>query len=94
MPSQSGEYDTVEIFTPQNAPWELSGSGASIIDKKKHQLMHGRQHFPLVYTYDGSISILGQKQLEEKVVNSLIPLILNESIIVTDWIDFFNKFTF
>ncbi len=89
MPSKSGEYDTVEIFTPTNATWELSGIGSSMSDKKNHELMFGRQQFPLAYTYDGSLSVLGRKQLKKKSGINPISLILKKSCIINDLVDYF-----
>lgn len=88
-PSWTGEYDTVEVFTPENASWELSGKGADVIDKKKHELMNGRQQFPAMYTYDGSLCMLGKDQLKENSKIDPIPLILKDSCIVNDFVDYY-----
>ena len=87
-PSQSSEYDTVEIFTPPNAPWELGKSGNAVLDTETNEPMIGRQQFPSTYTYDGSLCILGSKQLEEESFPDLTPFTLKESCIVTDWVDY------
>jgi hypothetical protein len=88
QPSQSGQYNSVEIFTPENAPWELSGKGSFVIDIKKQEPMYGRQQFPLVYTYDGSLCVLSKSQLKEKSGLNPIPLILKRSHIVNDLVDY------
>ena len=88
MPSQAGEYDTVEIFTPPNASWELGGSGSTVANTKTHEPMFGRQQFPSAYTYDGSLCILGVIHLPEKMASVPNPLILKDSCIVTDWVDY------
>lgn len=88
-PSRTGEYDTVEVFTPENASWELSGKGATVIDKKKHESMYGRQQFPEMYTYDGSLCILGKDQLKENSKIDPTPLILKNSCIVNDLVDYY-----
>jgi len=93
MPSQAGEYDTVEIFTPPNSPWELEGSGATVVDTKTHEPMFGRQQFPPAYTYDGSLCILGANHLSEKMTSDPNPLILKNSCIVTDWVDYWYTVT-
>lgn len=88
IPSRSGEYDAVEVFTPENAPWELSGAGATVIDIKKNVRMFGRQQFPAMYTFDGSLSILGKKHLDKTEIVNPYPLILKKSCIVTDLVDY------
>ncbi|OEU69519.1 MAG: hypothetical protein BA863_14460 [Desulfovibrio sp. S3730MH75] len=93
MPAQSGEYDTVEIFTPANAPWELEGSGATVVNTKTHEPMFGRQQFSPAYTYDGSLCILDMKHLGEKATTDPSPLILKDSCIVTDWVDYWYTVT-
>ena len=93
MPSQAGEYDTVEIFTPPNASWELGGSGSTVASTKTHEPMFGRQQFPSAYTYDGSLCILGVGHLPEKMTSVPNPLILKNSCIVTDWVDYWYTVT-
>jgi CMP-N-acetylneuraminic acid synthetase len=93
VPSLSGEYDTVEIFTPPNAPWELQGSGVTVVDTKTHEPMFGRQQFPPAYTYDGSLCMLGAKYLIEKATSDPIPIFLEDSCIVTDWVDYWYTVT-
>ncbi|WP_319409713.1 hypothetical protein [uncultured Desulfosarcina sp.] len=88
-PSWTGEYDTVEVFTPENASWELGGKGATVIDKKKHEPMYSRQQFPEMYTYDGSLCILGKDQLKENAKIDPTPLILKDSCIVNDLVDYY-----
>ena len=88
MPSLSGEFDSVEIFAPSNAPWELEGPGTTVVDMKTHEPMYGRQQFPLAYTYDGSLCILGARYLIEKATSDPKPIILENSCIVTDWVDY------
>ena len=87
-PSQYSEYDTVEIFTPPNAPWELGTPENVVVNTKTDEPMIGRQQFPQAYTYDGSLCILVSKQLEEASPD-LTSLIIKESHIVTDWTDYF-----
>lgn len=93
MPSQAGEYDTVEIFTPPNASWELGGSGPTVVHTKNHEPMYGRQQFPPVYTYDGSLCMLDANYLIEKATSDPIPIILKDSCIVTDWVDYWYTVT-
>lgn len=93
VPAQSGEYDTVEVFAPANAPWELGGSGATVVNTKTHEPMYGRQQFPPVYTYNGSLCILGAKHLPDKSPSNPFPLILKDSCIVTDWVDYWYTVT-
>jgi hypothetical protein len=83
----------VEIFTPVNAPWELGGSGSTVVNTKTHEPMFGRQQFPPAYTYDGSLCILGVKHLPEKMTSVPNPLILKDSCIVTDWVDYWYTIT-
>lgn len=87
-PSQTGEYDTMEVFAPQNAPWKYSGNGTTVIDTKNHQPMLGRQQFPKTYTYDGSLFVIGDNQLKETSKLNLIPLVLKNSILVDDLVDY------
>ena len=88
-PSQSSEYDSVELFTPPNAPWELGKTGNVVFNTETNEPMIGRQQFPPTYTYDGSLCILvGSKQLEEESFPDLTPFTLKESCIVTDWVDY------
>ena len=89
-PSRTGEYDTVEVFTPQNASWKLSGKGIEVMDRKKHNPMLGRQQFPEMYTFDGSLCVLGKNQLKENSKANLIPLILKRSCIVNDLVDYLH----
>jgi len=85
-PSQSSEYDTIEIFTNPNAPWELSAPGATTVaDKTRHKAMFGRQQFPTTYTYDGSLCILKKNHLARTHPNTLI---MKPTYIVTDWVDY------
>jgi hypothetical protein len=51
--------------------------------------MFGRQQFPSSYTYDGTLCLFGKNHFEKKVISDPIPLILKDSSIVTDWIDYF-----
>ena len=88
QPSHMGEYNTVEMFTPENAPWELSGQGAVVINKTNNEAMFGRKQFSKVYTYDGSLCVLGKKQLQETSAVNPIPLIFKKSHIVKDWVDY------
>ncbi len=90
-PSQSSEYDTVEIFTPPNAPWELGKTGDVVFNTETNEPMIGRQQFPPTYTYDGSFCILGSKQLEEESFPDLTPFTLKESCMVTDWVDYCHR---
>jgi hypothetical protein len=55
--------------------------------------MFGRQQFPPVYTYDGSLFILGAKHWIEKATSDPIPIILEDSCIVTDWVDYWYTVT-
>ena len=93
MPAQSGEYDTVEVFAPENAPWELGGSGATVVNTKTHKPMFGRQQFPPAYTYDGSLCILGSKHLPYKSTSIPSPFVLKDSCIVTGLVDYWYTVT-
>lgn len=94
MPTRSREYDTIELFTPENAPWYLGASASSVFSEKNHKPMNGRLQFPPSYTYDGSLCILGAKHLADKKIANLFPVILEDSYIVTDWVDFWYTDTF
>jgi hypothetical protein len=87
-PAQSGVYDTMEFFTPENAPWEIGESISTVFSKINHEPMYDRRQFPPVYTYDGSLCILNRKHLPEKAKPNPFLLMLNESCIVTDWVDY------
>jgi len=89
-PSHTGKYDTVEVFTPENTPWQLSGKGTAVIDTKNYQTMLGRQQFPKTYTYDGSLCVLGENQLKEISNLNPVPLVLKYSILVDDLVDYFH----
>ncbi len=93
VPSVSGEYDTVEIFTPPNAPWELSPSESVVRDTKTCESMYGRQQFPSTYVFDGSFCILGKNHLFETETSSPMPVILKDSCIVSDWVDYWYTAT-
>ncbi len=87
--SQAGEYDTVEIFAPPGASWKWSGAGNEIIDSKKNEPLIGRQQFPPAYICDGSICLLNLNNLLEKPPNHFIPFHMENSCIVTDWVDYY-----
>ena len=93
IPAQSGEYDTVESFAPANAPWELAGPGTTLVLKSTDEPMNGRQQFPPTYAYEGSLCVLGARHLAEKTILDPIPVILEDSCIVTDWVDYWYTFT-
>jgi hypothetical protein len=93
MLSQSGEYDAVEIFSPESAPWELGESVPTVFSKQSNEPMIGRQQFPAAYTYDGSLCILGEKHLPAKSISNPFLLILKDSSIVTDWVDYWYTVT-
>jgi len=88
IPSVSGEYDTVEFFTPPNAPWELSPSESAVRDSKTCESMYGRQQFPSTYVFDGSFCILGRNHLFGTATSLPMPVILKDSCIVSDWVDY------
>lgn len=88
VPAYSGEYDTVEIFTPPNAPWELCGSGPTVFRKETQEPINGRQNFPPTFTYDGSLFIVGAEYSLEKPNSEPTPFILRNSCIATDWVDY------
>jgi CMP-N-acetylneuraminic acid synthetase len=93
VPSMSGEYDTVELFTPPNAPWELSPSESVVRDMKTCESMCGRQQFPSTYVFDGSFCILGRNHLFETETSLPMPVILSDSCIVSDWVDYWYTAT-
>lgn len=93
IPSVSGEYDTVELFTPPNAPWELSPSESVVRDSKTCEPMYGRQQFPSTYVFDGSFCILGRNFLSETATSLPMPVILKDSCIVSDWVDYWYTVT-
>jgi hypothetical protein len=93
MPAQSGEYDTMEFFTPENAPWELGESVSTVFNKISHEPMCDRQQFPPAYTYDGSFSVLSAEHLPDTEKTNLFPLILKDSCIVTDWVEYWYAVT-
>lgn len=84
----SGIYDTVECFTPENADWELGAFGSMVVDKNNHLPIQGRQQFSPVYSYDGSIFIVNASRLHPAEEMNPVPVILNRSCIVTDWVDY------
>ena len=88
VPSQSGDYDTMELFTPENASWELGDSVSAVISKKNQKPMYGRRQFEPAYTYDGSLCILVAKHLSDKTILNFLPFVLEDSCIVTDWVDY------
>jgi hypothetical protein len=87
-PAQSGEYDSMEFFVPENAPWEVGESLSTVYSKISHEPIYDRRQFPPVYTYDGSLCILNRKHLTERAKSNLFLLKLEESCIVTDWVDY------
>ncbi|MBF0244657.1 MAG: hypothetical protein HQL31_05245 [Planctomycetes bacterium] len=89
-PKQSGAYDTVEHFTPPSACWNLGGPGSVIVDKESYTPLQGRQQFAPAYWYDGSICIMNADQLVDAKSKDVLPLIIRESSIVTDWIDYYG----
>ena len=93
MPSRTGEYDTIELFTPKNAPWELGESSSVVYSKIYHEPLHSRQQFPEAYAYDGSICILNKKKLEKNAICNPVPIILKKSCIVVDWVDYLYSVT-
>ena len=93
VPAQSGKYDTVEVFAPANAPWELGGLRGTVVNKKTHKPMFGRQQFPPAFTYDGSFCILGSEHLSNKSTSNPSLFILKDSCIVTDWVDYWYTVT-
>ena len=93
IPAQSGEYDTVEVFAPANAPWELGGLGTTLVLKKTGEPMNGRQQFPPTYANDGSLCVLGARHLEKKAILDPVTIILEDSCIVTDWVDYWHTVT-
>jgi hypothetical protein len=88
MPSQSGEYDAIEFFTPENATWQLGESVSTVFNKKNLEPLFNRQQFPLAYTYDGSLCVLGREHLTGGILCNPIPRLLNDGFIVTDWVDY------
>ena len=86
----SGDYDTVECFTPENAKWKLGQSQDVIVDGDKGHTIQGRQQFSPVYTYDGSFCIFSLVNLDKKELRDLIPFVLKNSCIVSDWIDYYS----
>jgi len=86
----SGSYDTVECFTPKNATWKLGQSQDVIVDGGNNHTIQGRQQFPPVYTYDGSFCIFHTVKHDHKNRKDLIPVILKNSCIVSDWIDYYS----
>ncbi len=87
-PAQSGVYDSMEFFTPENAPWEVGESISTVFSKINHEPMYDRRQFPPVYTYDGSVCILNSKHLQKGTKLNFFLLMLEESCIVTDWVDY------
>jgi hypothetical protein len=93
MRSRFGEYDTMELFSPKNAPWELGESASSVFSKKNNKPMNGRQQFPPSYTYDGSLCTLRAGHLVDKTIANLFPVILEDSYIIADWVDYWYTVT-
>lgn len=91
MADHSGNYDAIECFTPKNADWELGVSSSVVIDKEKHIPIQGRQQFSPTYTFDGSICIINTKWLNQRRKPELVPVVVKDSVIVTDWIDYCNS---
>ena len=88
-PSQTGEYDSVELFAPSKAPWKWSGKGGEMINPKTGEPLLGRQQFPAAYTYDGSICLLNRNHLVEKAPLKFMPVHIENSFIVMDWVDYY-----
>jgi hypothetical protein len=89
-PSLFNEHDTVELFSPPNAPWALNGIGNTMINTKTNEPIHGRQQFPTAYTYDGSICILGVHGLSKKSSPIIKPIKLKNTGFVNDWLDYWH----
>jgi len=88
LPSLNGVYDTVEFFTPVNGSWELGNDDHLVVDKATKQLLNGRQQFEDIYSYDGSICILGEKQLIQKHAVTPALYVLEKSRIINDMVDY------
>ena len=88
MPSRTGEYDAVEIFTPPDAPWRLLGEGDVAVDAKTLQPLLGRQLFPDVYAYDGSLCVFSNGAFSS--LNQRDPgfIILEDTCFVSDWVHY------
>ena len=89
-PAHSGSYDTTEIFTPPKATWQLGGAGRDVVSVFDHEVMNGRQQFPPIYGYDGSICVLGESQLAIDSLPDPKALLLPDACIVIDWVDYFH----
>jgi hypothetical protein len=87
MDNCSSDYDTVEFFTPQNANWELGTMGNMVINKKNHTPIQGRQQFSQVYSYNGAFYASRTDSFMKKTINPM-PIILEQSSIVTDWVEY------
>jgi hypothetical protein len=93
MPSKSGEYDTVELFTPENASWELGDSVSTVFNKVSHEPLINRQQFPMAYGFEGSLCILDMHHFSKDTIRNPVPWPLEKSHIVTDWIDYWHTAT-
>ena len=88
MADSSGSYDTLECFTPKSADWELGGAGNRVVDKENRAPIQGRQQFTPVYTYDGSLCVINTRNLSQLEKIKLLPFLLNDSRIISDWVDY------
>ncbi|MCB2214754.1 MAG: hypothetical protein KQH59_01675 [Desulfobulbaceae bacterium] len=85
-----GEYDSVEVFSPPKATWEIRESGLALFKKQDHQSINGRQQFPEAYAYDGSLCLASYFDLlRDPTLITPTPVLMTHSGIVTDWIDYY-----
>lgn len=90
VPSQTGEYNMVECFSPPRATWKLKTSRQQLFMKKNSKPMNGRQQFPDAYVYDGTFCAFRREALNKDLERlNPIPVILPRSRIVMDWVDYY-----
>lgn len=90
--SRSGAYDTVELFESAESTWKWSGNGYEVINSKTKEPILGRQQFPEAYTFDGSICLLKLINRTEEFPTHFLPVNIENSCIVTDWVDYYCAF--
>ncbi len=85
---ESGSYDTEVFFSPAKADWELGDSNTTVVNKKDQKPVQGRQQFTPTYSYDGTFFMICSERLDRPEEIRPVPFELDQSCIVTDWVDY------
>ena len=89
-PSRNGEYDTIEAFSPQNAGWVLDEGTNEILDSRSGKKIQGRQQMLPTVSFNGSLCMSNLDFFRmNRVQYNYSPVILKDTCIVTDYIDYF-----